>query len=653
MISTNNENLIPLSTEIHRKGKSKIILIVLMLLSFLMMAWLSTAKYHGYNLQSFDLGNMSQSIWSVSQGKPLIFTSEGIEWSRLSLHVELFYFLLAPLYALRPSPDTLLILQSAFYVLGAWPLFRFAYRRLINEWAAIGLVATYLLYPVGQTAVLFHFHGDTLALPFLLFAIDAMDRQAWRNYGIWLIFALSCKFYVAIPVAAMGGVLWLTGKRKVGLGTILLAGIWGGVAFLIIRPIFASPEAAKTGASISYYFYYYFSQFFNNNQTFLTRLSNGLVVFAPVLLLAIRAPLWLIPATSIIVPVMISSGPGPSFDYRYHHYALAVPFLMAAAVYGLVHLRLKAESSKPPQTWTTYVWITFALTLILNMLLVSTPLSPLFYLAKQGTGLGLSETGYGKTDRDTFKDEWLAGQIPPDVSITANDQLGNHLANRTEIYRTHMSFKELNEIFPDIEFAVVDSLNDYTLGTPENITEGGVAADYQTITQLMNNPDFHLLNSQDGLLLFGKEGNPLAQTIEIHTTPKALTSLTQFGDAIALINAQVKPIENNRYRFSYTWQALPGLIGRPPLIAVSQLENVPNARIVHLPTLALAPTTKWEPNQLITESFEITLPNHVPPGEYPLTVSWYDTNNLFASQTDVRSQLGDNYQVGLLFVPEQ
>ncbi len=214
-----------------------------------------------------------------------------------------------------------------------------------------------------------------------------------------------------------------------------------------------------------------------------------------------------------------------------------------------------------------------------------------------------------------------------------------------------MKFTEFEEILPDVEFAVVDSLHDYALGTPEEITEGGVATEHPIVAQLMTNPDFHLLNTLDGLLLFGKEGTPLAQTIEIQAATEPLSALAEFGDSIALIDAQITPLDNYQYRFTYTWQALSELNGSSPLIAVSQLENVPHARIVHLPTLALTPTTTWEPNHLITESFEITLPDHVSPGKYSLTVGWYDTSSLFATQTDERSQLGDEYQVGSISIP--
>ncbi|NJN53473.1 MAG: DUF2079 domain-containing protein [Anaerolineae bacterium] len=73
------------------------------------------------------------------------------------------------------------------------------------------------------------------------FAIDALDRGAWWAYGLWLVLTLSCKFYVAVPVAALGVVIWLQGQRRAGLLTALLAVVWGVVAFLVIRP-FLRPQ---------------------------------------------------------------------------------------------------------------------------------------------------------------------------------------------------------------------------------------------------------------------------------------------------------------------------------------------------------------------------------------------------------------------------
>ncbi|MCP4426620.1 MAG: DUF2079 domain-containing protein, partial [Chloroflexi bacterium] len=110
------------------------LVIILTLASFIMTAWLSLTRFAAYNFEAFDLGAMSQAIWRTTQGDPLVFTVEGVAFSRLARHVELFYFLLAPLYALRPSPTTLLIIQAALYALGALPAYALAQRRLHNRW---------------------------------------------------------------------------------------------------------------------------------------------------------------------------------------------------------------------------------------------------------------------------------------------------------------------------------------------------------------------------------------------------------------------------------------------------------------------------------------------------------------------------------------
>jgi uncharacterized membrane protein len=61
---------------------------------------------------------------------PLVFTAEGLHLSRLSRHVELFYLAVAPLYAVIPTPATLLVLQAGLYALGAVPMYCLAKRKL-------------------------------------------------------------------------------------------------------------------------------------------------------------------------------------------------------------------------------------------------------------------------------------------------------------------------------------------------------------------------------------------------------------------------------------------------------------------------------------------------------------------------------------------
>ncbi len=621
--------------------------------------WLTLSRFQGYNAHSFDLGTMSQAIWNAGQGQPLIYTNAGVPISRLAIHVELIYFLLAPFYAILPLPMTLLVVQATLFVLGAIPVYRLASRRFLSQTAVFLLVAVYLFYPVAQTAVLFELHGDTLAMPLLLFALDALDRRAPRAYGFWLFLSLLCKFYVAIPVTVVGFVLWLKGDRRWGTATFLAGFVWIALVFGLIRPAFANAEIADPKVSFGGYLQFYFGKFRQIGATSLARLTNGMIVLLPALFLGRRAPRWLLVAASIILPVMISSGPGPSYAYKYHHYALAVPFLMMAIIDGAAQLFSTFSSSPrisaPPRNSASHsrptaVAMTLFIVLVFNIVTVDGPLSPFFYNPLPGSAQGLSSSGYLIMPRDAFKDDWLARLVPDDTAVAANRQMALRLVNRETLYLNTPLYKSLDAVLPELDLVVADALYDFVLGNETYISEG-VTADLAAIQLLLQQPDWQLQEAQDGLLLFGKDGSGLAQEIEMLPLAGERPYLAQFDDAIGLLDAVVEPMGGNRYRIMCEWTALRPLTDQSPLIAVSQPEGLEHARIVHLPTMALLPTTQWPTGQIVRETFEITLPDDARSGSYPLVVSWYDTNSLYAAETDARSRVGEPFQIGRLQVP--
>src|SRR3954453_21207327 len=105
-----------------RRASTSLLLWSTVSLYGILVAWLSVRRYNGYNIGMFDLGNMAQAIASVLRGAPLVFTSQDGNMSRLALHVELIYFLLAPFYALWPDPRLLLVIQAGLFALGAVPV---------------------------------------------------------------------------------------------------------------------------------------------------------------------------------------------------------------------------------------------------------------------------------------------------------------------------------------------------------------------------------------------------------------------------------------------------------------------------------------------------------------------------------------------------
>lgn len=616
-----------------------------------LVAWLSARRYAGYNAGMLDLGNMSQAIASVLRGQPLVFTFVDGQTSRLALHVELFYYLLAPLWAVWPDPRALLIAQALLYAAGAIPAYRLGARAAAAPYGGLCLALIYLLYPVAQTAVLFDLHGDTLAMPLLLFALEAMERRAWLPFALWAALAISCKFYVAAPVGLAGLVAWRAyGARRAGLITFFAALAYGLVAFLVIRPLFttASTSAAHSGLN---YLSFYFGQLDELAATAVERLLSAAVVFGPALLLAWGGRRWLLPALPMAVAALLSTGPGGSYDYRYHHYAVVVPFVIMAAAEGVAMARQRAEAGKGRRPWRVDLVFTTLTVALCGALLADTPLNPLFWLSPPGSGLDSS--AYGVTGRDAVKNAFLDEHVPEGASLAASTFLASHLVERDVLYLVRYpddpGGERLPGLLPEANDVLLDALFDWRV-VEGDLVLGGAPYERAELALLMGDPAFGLVAADDGLLLFQRAAAmPLGQSARALPAPPADPPIGEFGP-VRLHRAELTALGGRRYRASFVW-SLASPVPASGLVAVSRLEGVPDARIVHLPTYGLLPVEGWAQGQAVEESFEFVLPARVAPGTYRLSVAWYDLAHPEAYATDERSRVGAEFVAAVIVVP--
>ncbi|NJO05440.1 MAG: DUF2079 domain-containing protein [Chloroflexaceae bacterium] len=539
-----------------------------------LLATLSIMRYLAFTTGMLDLGNMSQAIWSATQGQPLIFSDPNVfQVSRLAWHVEVIYFLLAIPYALWPDPRLLLILQAALFVLGALPAYHLALRRTGKVFAARCIALIYLLYPVAQTGVLFDVHGDTLAMPLLMFALNALDRRAWGWYALWIALTLSCKFYVAVTVAGLGVVLYMwEGQRRAGALTIAAGVGYLLLAVLVIRPLFAPAifGADSAGsATFQTYLNHYFGRFEQVLETLPQRLLTLVVVFGPVLLVAWRGWRWLLPIVPIVGVLFLSSGPGGISDYRYHHYTTTVPFFVMATIAGVQQM----QQQRTRRSWRGDLGLTTAIVGLCTVLLVDTPLNPMFWLGVPG--MGLDSAQYGITARDREKPAFLAQYVPPHEPMAVSTFLAAHIANRETLYLVRYPdeprAERLPQVLPRVKYVLADGLFDFFLPLGDNVTAGGIAYDLDAIRQMLAAPDFGLTVAYDGLLLFEREA-PRERVLQQQIAPTTGTGgqfLADFGDAIRLHAYDVEQLPD-RLRLSVTWEALRPL-DETRLVAVSIL----------------------------------------------------------------------------------
>lgn len=610
------------------------------------LATLSLLSYRSYNAGMLDLGAMTQAIMSVLRGQPLVTTGPTGNFSRLAGHFELLYVALAPLVAVWRDPQPLLIVQAALMAAGAIPAYRTALRHLESVTAARCIALIYLLYPVAQTAVLFDLHGDTLAMPLLMFAIDAADRAAWRPLALWAGLALLSKVYMAAPVVGIAAYLFLWGgQRRAGLILGAVAVAYGAAVFFVLRDLFAPASINQSAAAV------YASFYFGASEQILTtlpgRLLSALVVFGPALFLAWRGWRWLLVGAPLAAAALVSTGPGSGYHYESHHYAAMVPFVIMATVDGAARLRANGDeqrlttgdtkagaatgsagrSSRPARSWRNDLIFTTVVVVLCWALLVDQPLGPRFWLAAPGDGLDPS--GYGQTARDPLKDRFLAERVPPGAPIAASMFLASHLTDRDRLYVTRYpddpGGKRLPALLPEVDYVIADALFDWRLVDGGQVLGG---ADYERaeIGVLLGDPAFGLVAAHDGLLLFqrGASGDArLRQDVTAEVGAIAATSTATFGP-IRLLGAEVRHLGGRRYEARFAWAAGEGLPTDRGLIAVSELEGVAGSRVVHLPSFATLPTSAWQVGQVVGERFEVELPGDLPPGAYGWRVAWYD-----------------------------
>ncbi len=640
----------------------KVVLPLVIILVGATLATLSVQVYRGYNDGMFDLGNMSQAIWSATKGLPLEFTINNGQLSRLGLHVELIYFLISTLYALFPQPTTLLVLQSFLFTLGAIPVYRIAQRHLKEPRLSLALVIIYLFYPVAQTAVLFDFHGDTLAMPLLLFALDSLEEQHWKSYALFVTLALSSKFYVAVPVFIMGLVILTKYGRhssilkKVGFFTALVAMVWGGFTFLILRPLFSPDSGVNLSSTYSPagYLLYYFDEIVNNlSRSWIPRFGVLLLLIMPIIWLSLHSSIWLLPAAVTALPALLSNN--IQYTYHFHHYALAVPFLIFSAIIGAAELKNGWKGSPYFSLFINprkMILLSLLLTLFFNALLVDTPLNPSFWLGQPGQKS--DPLRYGRSSRDVMKDALLKQYVPPGVPIAVSWPLAPHFTNRQFLFVLG-NFDNPSHVF---DMVIADGLFDFAIPFSEDYTSS-VIHDVPYIKTFLQRPEFSLTYVQDGLLFFerGHQAENLRQNIEVEPLDSTVELAHVFDGRIGLVNPSVEEVSTGIYRFKFTWKLNQIITNYGPLFAVSKLvdpshtnENA-NLRILHIPTEVILPTTEWKLDEQVIETFDVSMPFNLTSGKYQISTGWYTTNNIYSSQTDSRSRFGDEWTWGEIYIP--
>lgn len=364
-------------------------------------------RHRTFESGRFDLGNMTQAVWSTAHGDVLSVTDvHGAQISRLGAHFDPLLAALAPLWWLWPSPELLLVLQAAAVASGALPVFLLARRRLADARAATALALAYLLLPPVQWLTLSDFHPVALACPLLLFAWWRLDEGRLWAFALLAGAAVLTKEHVGLAVAGIG--VWYAVGAERRRGAAIAA---AGVAVALVAVFVVVPHFAAAGHSA-------FESRYDEPALEWRDARYVATLLWPLALLPLAAPLALVAALPEL-GLNVLSATVTQTSVRTHYAAVTVPALAVAAVLGAA--RLGARSAY----------------------------AALVAAAAAALLLGpLGRVELRADEHDAAARRALA-VVPGGAPVTATNALGAHLSARERVF----SFPVLAEA----EWAVVDT----------------------------------------------------------------------------------------------------------------------------------------------------------------------------------------------------
>ena len=451
------------------------------------MSALSVLQQRAFKTGRFDVGNLTQAVWSTAHGRFLQMTDlNGDQISRLGAHFDPIVAVFAPLWWLWPSPNLLLVAQAVGVALGAVPVFLLARKHLGGDGGGLAFALVYLLYPPTQWLVVDDFHPVAFATPLLLGAIWFLDEDRLLPFAICAGAACLTKEQIGLVVAMLG--IWhaVSHRRPRSGAAIAGAGaLVSVVAVLVVVPHFApgggSPFAgrydavggspggiAKTAVTHPLRV--------ADQATRHQDVSYLLDLLVPLAGLPLLAPLLAASALPELALNMLSSTVTQS-SIHFHYTAGAIPGLVAGAVLGAARLRRRR-----PDWWPGIARGAVVLVLVTGILLG--PL-PAWRHVPYGSSLGARDHIVTRHARAAAR---VLGAIPPGVPVSATNTLGAHLSERRRIF----SFPIVREA----RWVAVD------LKQPSYLDDALGAKFDAAYARFRRDKQWRLVRAEDGVLVF-------------------------------------------------------------------------------------------------------------------------------------------------------
>ena len=170
-------------------------------------------RYRNFHSPNFDFGIFCNLFYHMREtGVPLTTCERDIPLSHFAVHISPVLYLLWPVYALFPKPETLQLMQAALLASAAVPAYLLARHYAHSRAVASVFAFLAVLHPAVGGGTSYDFHENCFLLPFLLWAFYFAEKKKYVPFALFCILTLSVKEDAFVYIAFLA--LWMIAERR-------------------------------------------------------------------------------------------------------------------------------------------------------------------------------------------------------------------------------------------------------------------------------------------------------------------------------------------------------------------------------------------------------------------------------------------------------
>ena len=187
-----------------KKVPNKVYIIIMCLCAVLVgayVAWTTICKHRIFNTAVFDLGIFTQMYYSIINDFTQVTTCErGYPLSHFAVHFSPIYYVLAPLYMIHPSAETLLAAQAVLAVSGFIPLYLICRKYKFSDTVSFLFSLVYIFSTSVMSPCYYEFHENAFLPPLLMWLFYAIEKEKKILMYIMVVMVLMVKEDAALYI---------------------------------------------------------------------------------------------------------------------------------------------------------------------------------------------------------------------------------------------------------------------------------------------------------------------------------------------------------------------------------------------------------------------------------------------------------------------